>query len=365
MTRCRKPIAAALALLVPLLAYPSIGAAQEAPPVPLRFGSHATFQRMVLDWPQSVTYFLERSDRRATLIFEAPGSFRVSQIANGLARLATGVTAASDGKTSRISFVLAEGIELRHFRADAKIVIDLMHDGRLPDAPPAAGGPSADPSPGPAASARPWESQPLSRAAAAREPSWIDAPKALAPPAPAPPSRPSAPPRAMEPRPGAVSGPAAIPPTGPVPAVPATLQTGAAPVDLAPAPASGPPTPESARTARVTPAVPPWRQTVREAACRGDLERAAAILTERMAASPLDPIDWYNLTWLLRTLAGATMAPPPKPVESVAYDAPLVGLCSGRPVAGTVATWQRLTHAGQFTEFLVDAAPSAVDAGRR
>jgi hypothetical protein len=81
-----------------------------------------------------------------------------------------------------------------------------------------------------------------------------------------------------------------------------------------------------------------------------------------MSESPLDPVDWYNLTWLLRTLAGLTMEPPPKPPESPVYDAPLIGLCSGRPIAGTVSSWQRLAHAGQFTEFLVDLAPTAASA---
>jgi hypothetical protein len=58
------------------------------------------------------------------------------------------------------------------------------------------------------------------------------------------------------------------------------------------------------------------------------------------------------------------MEPPPKPANAPVYEAPLIGLCSGKPVDGTVATWQRLAHAGQFTEFLIDVAPAG-NMGRR
>lgn len=356
----RKPFAAALMLHVALLAFPPDGGAQEPPPVPLRFGSHATFQRMVLDWPQTVPYFVEQSDRRTILSFDAPATFRAVQIANGLAQLATKVTAASDGRTSRISFEMADGISLRHFRADTKIVVDLMHGGRVPKVPDGgAAASSADASAAPGATGgRPWENRPPTRAAAAQQPSWIDAPKALAPP-------PMSTLASRHAASGAVLAPAAASPAGRAPTASASQQAGTAPVRLASAETAAPkpPAPELPRAAALPVPAPPWRQAVRKAACRGDLEGATAILAERMAASRLDPIDWYNLTWLLRTLAGATMEPP-QPAGSAVYDAPLVGLCSGKPVAGTVATWQRLAHAGQFTEFLIDVAPAS-DPGRR
>ena len=310
--------------------------------MPLRFGIHPTFQRMVVDWPRPVGYRLDRADRTATFVFDAPAAFRDEQIATGLGQAAVGASTATDSRESRISIHLADGIDVRHFRTDAKVVIDLMHGGRAPAKAPAV--------PDAGSGTRPWE-QPLPpREASAPDPTWASAQKALAP-APVTP-----PPVVKQTSPAAPAGSSAR--SAPV----ASPDTGT-PVRLAAA--SPPAAAEPARPAVPTIPVPPWRKTVREVACRGDLDRATAILTERMGEAPLDPIDWYNLTWLLRTLAGATMTPPPLPADSPAYEAPLIGLCSGRPVPGTVASWQRLAHAGQFTEFLIDVAPAAAPPARR
>lgn len=319
----------------------SLGLAQE--PVRLRFGTHPTFQRMVIDWPKPVGYLVEHSDRAATFVFDAPAAFRDEQIAAGLGQAANGTSTATHGQESRITLHLPEGIELRHFRADAKVVIDLMHGGRVPAKEPAV--------PGTSAGTRPWEKPPLPRAASAPHAAWATAAKALAP-APAAPSKVVEKPARADLAPPARTG------VSSAPATPSATAAAVRPAAPAPLPAAEPaPAPDIP--------VPPWRKTVRDAACRGDLERAAAILAERIAEAPLDPIDWYNLTWLLRTLAGATMAPPPLPADSPIYEASLVGLCSGRPVSGTVASWQRLAHAGQFTEFLIDVAPTATPRDRR
>ena len=333
-------LAAALAVADGLSA-PAAGA--DKPSVPVRFGSHPTYQRMVMDWPAPVGYRVEHVGRMATIVFDTPAAFREALIAAGLGRTVAGVTTDSDGRTSRIALQLAEGIELRHLRVETRVVIDLLHGGRAAAPEPAAAAPAAS---------RPWDNLPL-RSAAVAVPVWDEAQKALAPPPPAERSVSLSPVQA-NPAPLKSAGPRPTPGT-----VPAAAPASAAPVKLASreptvavsageAPHSAPPIP-----------VPPWRQDVRAAACRGDLERAAEILGERMAASPLDPIDWYNLTWLLRTLANVTMEPPPGPPDSPIAEAPLAGLCSGRPVAGTVATWQRLAHAGQFTEFLIDIAGPA------
>jgi hypothetical protein len=302
---------------------------------------------MVVDWPAMVGYRVEQSHLAATILFDAPAEFRGPQIAAGLGTAVTAASAASDGRTSRIALQLSEGTELRHLRVGTRIVVDLLHHRS-----------SASPSL-PAGATRPWEKEPPRGSQAPVMPTWVDGSKALAAAADTGPDRRRI--AASAPKP-AVSRPEAAP----VPAVSApSTQTRPARPEPAPtaaataAPATIPA--EAQRQAASAPASP-WRQAVRQAACRGDLERAAAVLGERMSESPLDPVDWYNLTWLLRTLAGLTMEPPPKPPESPVYDAPLIGLCSGRPIAGTVSSWQRLAHAGQFTEFLVDLAPTAASA---
>ena len=364
MTASLKRLSVMILLHTALLAMPSYGGAQEPQPVPIRFGSHSTFQRMVLDWPGTVAYFLEQSNKNAALIFEAPVSFHPAQIARGLAQVASDVAVASDGRRSRISFELAEGVQLRHFRVDTKIVVDFVHDGRPTRISPAAEAKSRfDDGIASGEARRPWENLPLS-GTTAHSSVWAAAGRALAPP-PAttvPAQRPEPPPVELrQDRKAAATEPSrAAPVPPPASTAPVRLAAPSPPDQTSAAPAAEP---MRAAATAASPS-PPWRQAVREAACRGDLERATAILTERSSASPLDPIDWYNLTWLLRTLAGVTMEPPPKPANAPVYEAPLIGLCSGKPVDGTVATWQRLAHAGQFTEFLIDVAPAG-NMGRR
>lgn len=289
--------------------------AQEAPAVPVRFGSHATYDRLVFDFAANVPYQVEQQGQSLTLKFEQAGRFNEAQLAAGLAKVASGVSVSADGAGTRVTMTLAAGVKLKHFRSGTKLVADFSRADTPPETPPPAAAatapaPRATPPAAPATMAnpaRPWERVPLTQTQGAQT---MPAPTPSPQPAPAPAPAPVA----------------AAPPPPPVasasnqPALPPWVQGAAA---LSP-PTSAPPAP--AEIPRAERAAVRAGQTINENA------EALAAVRQQATQEP-------QLTQQAQALSRELQAPPPAPPppQAAATGAPtrLVP-----PAAGQAATRQ-------------------------
>ncbi len=198
--------------------------------VPVRIGSHPTYDRVVFDWPNTVNYRVDQQGNAVTITFDQPAGVSEGQLLTGLARVATTVTATRSDTAVTVQLQLADGVTLRHFRTGPKIVLDFARgDATAAPAPmpmpttgaTAAARPSAPAAPPPSRTdaRRPWETVPLSGTPSAAPPVPMTAPINPAPTVPltmAPPPAAAAPPvRATATPPWAqapsVLGPAAAP----------------------------------------------------------------------------------------------------------------------------------------------------------
>ena len=263
------------ALLLVWIVFSVPAMAQQAPTIGLRVGSHPTYGRVVMDWPEPVTYRAEEAGNRLILRFDSPARYDLS----GALRLPRNVESLSaiDGG---IMLQAPPGKRFRHYRLGNRVVIDVLDGAETSAAnPPAAAGtlptatatperpamvpPTATPpaqagaAPTPAIPPRPAAAPPATPAA--RPPPTAPPPREAAPPtsqvatASAP-----APPAADVSRPGSGQNQAATPQVAPnaSPVTPA--------VSPAPLPASPPPAPaQTAPTPAARPmvVVPPRRTT--------------------------------------------------------------------------------------------------------
>lgn len=212
-------LAGAVLLTWIALGVPAFG--QQAPAVGLRVGSHPTYGRVVMDWPEAVTYRAEESGNRLILRFDAPARYDLS----GALRLPKNVQSLSaiDGG---IALQAPPGTRFRHYRLGNRVVIDVLDGAEAGATTPPAGAVSPP-------------------ATTAAQPS----------PAAAPPSTTAAPPAAPAARP---------PPTTPPPRE-ATPQTSPAAIASAPAlsaagvspPGPGPNTGSTPQPAQVGTPMPP------------------------------------------------------------------------------------------------------------
>jgi hypothetical protein len=263
------------ALLMIWLALGVPAMAQQAPTVGFRVGNHPTYGRVVMDWPEPVTYRAEEAGNRLILRFDAPARYDLS----GALRLPKNVESLSavDGG---IMLQAPPGTRFRHYRLGNRVVIDVLDGAEAREAtppvgaasPPAAAPPRAAASPtAPAVTAPPAVSGATQPAAAPRPAATPPASPVARPPPTAPPPREAAPPTSQAAtasapapsaadvsRPGPGPNAAATPPvaSAPAPVTPAvTAVPPAAPLD--PAPAQAQPTP----AARPLVVVPPRRTT--------------------------------------------------------------------------------------------------------
>lgn len=89
-----------------------------------RFGRHATFTRLVFDWPSNVGYRVENINGDVTMRFSRPAEIR---FAPGALRAARGFTAARATATDTNTTVrLAVDGRVRHFRDGFKVVVDVF-----------------------------------------------------------------------------------------------------------------------------------------------------------------------------------------------------------------------------------------------
>ena len=215
--------------------------AQQAPAVGLRVGSHPTYGRVVMDWPEAVTYRAEESGNRLILRFDAPARYDLS----GALRLPKNVESLSaiDGG---IALQAPPGTRFRHYRLGNRVVIDVLDGAEAGATAPPAGAVSppaitaAQPSPAAAppstTAAPPTQARAAPPATPAARPPPTAPPPQEATPQTSPAATASAPALSAadvsRPRPGPNAGPTPqpaqagtpMPPTAAPPATPAQAQ---------------------------------------------------------------------------------------------------------------------------------------------
>jgi len=253
-------------------------------PVSVRAGSHPTYERLVFDVSDSVSYRVDQQGAAVTLIFDGAGPLNESQLTAGLNKVASDVSVTREGNTTRVSLQMADGLRLRHFRSGPRVVVDFSRSDNPPaSAPPAETPRPAPAAPAPAAAGRPWERLPLAAPTSAPQ----------APPAPA----------------ATAAAPAAPRPTQTTPALPPWVQGTTA---LAPAPAPA-----------VSPAVSPSGAPPQAASPAQPATRTARTMTpaeqaEALAAVREQVAQENQVTEQVRGLSRDLQAPPPPPAATAA-----------------------------------------------
>ena len=108
-------------------------AAASAPPPPLpvsvRVGEAADYTRIAFQWPEAVTYALERQDGRAVLRFSRRADIDLSALAGGPPRFVDAVTQV-DGEGLSVAFALAGEAEARVWSDEpGRVVLDVAPPG--------------------------------------------------------------------------------------------------------------------------------------------------------------------------------------------------------------------------------------------
>lgn len=160
------------ALLLIWIAFSVPAFAQQAPVVGLRVGSHPTYGRVVMDWPEPVTYRAEEAGNRLILRFDAPARYDLT----GALRLPKNIESVSaiDGG---IVLQAPPGTRFRHYRLGNRVVIDVLDGAEANTATPTAG---AGAPPPPATPPRPAAAPPA--VPAARPPPTAPPPREATPP---------------------------------------------------------------------------------------------------------------------------------------------------------------------------------------
>jgi len=158
-----------------------------APALPVRVGSHGTFLRLVFDWAKPVDYEVEETASSIRLRFNRAARIDVAALRRRLPPDLAKLEAKSDGGALVVTLPRQPGRQVRHFKSDAKVVLDLVRDS----AKAAAATPSQ-----PAAAVAAAPKEPEKQVAAAPEPAPAEkaAPPAREPPAEAAPSEAAEPP---------------------------------------------------------------------------------------------------------------------------------------------------------------------------
>ncbi len=238
-------LAGALLMIWIALGVPAF--AQQAPAVGLRVGSHPTYGRVVMDWPEATPYRAEEAGNRLILRFDTPAQYDLS----GALRLPKNIESISaiDGG---ILLQARPGTRFRHYRIGNRVVIDVLDGAEAGTAAPPAAQAGVAPPPG-APPPRPAAAPPA--APEARPPPAAPPPRDATPlPSQAATASAPAPSAADVSRPGPGPNAGITPQVAPAPTLPTPAVTPSAP---APAPSQAQPTP----AARPLVVVPPRRTT--------------------------------------------------------------------------------------------------------
>lgn len=192
-----------------------------APSIRIRTGIHATFTRIVFDWPENVAYSVVQNGDTAELSFARAARLDTTALGRPLRNL-VGAEPSAQGMV----FSLRPGVRVRHLTVGTSVVVDLM-DPAAPAAIPRAAAPRGQP-PVPQATAP-------QAATVARPDAPFTAPRKEAPLAAAPVAAPVAPP---------ITPPLARPlVVAPPPAAPVSQSPPPSPIVAAPPGQEAPPAP--------------------------------------------------------------------------------------------------------------------------
>ncbi len=344
----------ALALCLAGWAGPSAQAQDRLVP---RVGAHESYDRAVFDWRGAVDYDVDVSGRDRPLRFSRTSEIDVGPIARRLGERATGLRATASPGGTTVSFTLATGVQLRHFRNERSVVLDFVRTTASDPVDPA--------------STRRLVQEKASRPAAARAAaSPPTSPAAVTPaqppssPAPTPQSAPAAASvsPAPQPAPGAVgvqSPPTASGPPPPPPSVDPPLPR---PIALPASAIAAPP-----ETSAALPPAPPPTETPSTplpglpAAPAGPPAQAQP---QTPASTPAPSVASAPASAPAPAPASAT--PPQAPAAAAPIPAQPAATQSGRPqslaaVAAAVAPASGGLTVGPLPPRMVGATPLTVD----
>ncbi|MCE2510733.1 MAG: hypothetical protein J4G10_07140 [Alphaproteobacteria bacterium] len=93
----------------------------------VRTGEHATFTRLVFDWPDRVVYRVAEKGETATIRFAKPASIDLGPLKKDLPKRLSAIAVRGAGSATEVTLVHAPKARLRHFRDGPRVVVDLLN----------------------------------------------------------------------------------------------------------------------------------------------------------------------------------------------------------------------------------------------
>lgn len=100
--------------------------------LPVRFGAHPTFDRMVFDWREPVEYRLDQNGETAVITFDRAAEIDQAALSNGLAKFASRAEIDRSGQGLVVRLTVPARTQLRHFRSGTKVVFDFARSAEAP-----------------------------------------------------------------------------------------------------------------------------------------------------------------------------------------------------------------------------------------
>ncbi|HEX2113648.1 MAG TPA: hypothetical protein VHM01_04510 [Alphaproteobacteria bacterium] len=107
----------------------------QAADLPVRFGTHPTFERVVFDWREPTEYRVDLKSGVAVIVFDRAAQVDQQALNAGLAKLSSKADVEADGDKLVLKLTLPAQMQLRHFRSGSKVVLDFTR-GTEQVAPP-------------------------------------------------------------------------------------------------------------------------------------------------------------------------------------------------------------------------------------
>ena len=110
------------------------------PDITVRAGRHPTFERLVFDWESNVGYVLERQGNQLNIRFNQQADADLSSVAFQRLTFSNSVRASNTDQGLVFSLLIDPGVEIRDFRLDTKVVVDVLGNTLVTEAvaqPPA------------------------------------------------------------------------------------------------------------------------------------------------------------------------------------------------------------------------------------
>lgn len=126
--------------------------ASALPALPVRVGTHGEFDRIVFDWPQSVSYTIERAGDRLAIRFDRAARLDLSTLSAKLPRWIKPAAVRRGANDLTVELIVPPETRFRDFVNGRSVVLDLFRSATVPsESPPAE--PAATPAPTMAAAA--------------------------------------------------------------------------------------------------------------------------------------------------------------------------------------------------------------------